>query len=48
MPRRDVVVIGASAGGIEALRSLLGGLGPDFDGAVFVADEGAQLTTFVE
>jgi len=34
MPRRDLVVIGASAGGIEALQCLLSALPPNFDAAV--------------
>jgi two-component system, chemotaxis family, protein-glutamate methylesterase/glutaminase len=33
---RDIVVIGGSAGGLEALRGLLGGLPADLDAAVFV------------
>lgn len=36
MPHRDVVVIGASAGGVEALRELVGGLPAEFGGSVFV------------
>ena len=32
----DIVVIGASAGGVEALRELVGGLPPDFSGSLFV------------
>jgi two-component system chemotaxis response regulator CheB len=33
---RDVVAIGASAGGVEALRALAGGLPPDYPGAVLM------------
>lgn len=36
MANRDIVVIGASAGGIEALQQLLGGLPADLDAAIFV------------
>lgn len=36
MVQRDIVVIGASAGGIAALTTLLSGLPPDFPGAIFV------------
>lgn len=36
MARRDIVVIGASAGGVEALPKLLGRLPENFPAAVFV------------
>ena len=36
MSNRDIVVIGASSGGIEALRTLAGGLRADFAGSIFV------------
>ena len=36
MTHRDIIVIGASAGGIEALRALLGGLPRDLRASVFV------------
>jgi chemotaxis response regulator CheB len=34
---RAAIVIGASAGGVEALRTVVAGLPPDIDAAVFVA-----------
>ena len=36
MPKKDIIVIGASAGGIEALRVLVGGLPEDFPASIFV------------
>ena len=36
MPKPEIVVVGASAGGVEALRLLASGLPADFDPAVFV------------
>lgn len=36
MPRRDIVVIGASAGGVEALQHLVRHLPADFPGSIFV------------
>jgi two-component system chemotaxis response regulator CheB len=35
-PTRDIVVVGASAGGVEALSRLVADLPPDFPGSVFV------------
>ncbi|AOH83211.1 hypothetical protein AWL63_03700 [Sphingomonas panacis] len=37
MPSKDIVVIGASAGGVEALQRLSASLPPDFPAAIFVA-----------
>ncbi|MFX4933466.1 chemotaxis protein CheB, partial [Acinetobacter baumannii] len=36
MSERDIVVIGASAGGIEACRTLLKELKPDFEATIFI------------
>jgi len=36
MPKRDIIVIGASAGGINALIDLLGSLPPQFDSSIFI------------
>ncbi|HEX8499644.1 MAG TPA: chemotaxis protein CheB [Pyrinomonadaceae bacterium] len=36
MPGRDIVVVGTSGGGVEALKTLVGGLPADFPGSVFV------------
>jgi two-component system chemotaxis response regulator CheB len=36
MPTRDIIVIGASVGGVEALRTIAGGLPKDFPASVFV------------
>ena len=36
MPGRDIIVVGTSAGGVEALRALVSGLPKDFPGSVFV------------
>jgi two-component system chemotaxis response regulator CheB len=33
---RDVIAVGASAGGVEALRALVGGLPPDYPGVILV------------
>lgn len=36
MPTKDIIVVGASAGGIEALRTIAGGLPKDLPASVFV------------
>lgn len=36
MPVKDIIVVGASVGGIEALRTIAGGLPQDFPASVFV------------
>src|ERR1044071_4313423 len=36
MPKRDIIVIGASSGGIEALRVLVGDLPKDFAASIFI------------
>ncbi|HEX8558391.1 MAG TPA: chemotaxis protein CheB [Pyrinomonadaceae bacterium] len=36
MPGRDIIVVGTSAGGVEALRALVAGLPKDFPGSVFI------------
>jgi two-component system, chemotaxis family, protein-glutamate methylesterase/glutaminase len=36
MPTRDIIVMGASAGGVEALREVVAGLPADFQGSVFI------------
>jgi two-component system chemotaxis response regulator CheB len=36
MPARSIIVIGASSGGIEALRTLMGDLPSDLEATVFV------------
>ncbi len=37
MPGHDIIVVGASAGGMEALQILVAGLPPDLPAALFVA-----------
>lgn len=36
MEKRNIIVIGASAGGFEAIKRLVAGLPPDLDAAVFI------------
>ncbi len=37
MPAKDIIVIGASAGGVDALQRLCAGFPADFPGAIFIA-----------
>jgi two-component system chemotaxis response regulator CheB len=51
MNTRDIVVIGASAGGLVALQHVLQNLGPDFPGSVFIImhiGPGNRLTRVLE
>jgi two-component system chemotaxis response regulator CheB len=45
VPKRDIIVIGASAGGVEALRALIGGLPADLAAAIFVVQHVAPRST---
>jgi two-component system chemotaxis response regulator CheB len=36
MPKQNIIVIGASAGGVEALQTLVAGFPPDLDASIFV------------
>lgn len=36
MPEKNIIVVGASAGGFEALKTLIGGLPPDLQASVFI------------
>ncbi len=47
MHHRDIVVIGASAGGIEALQQLVRSLRPDFSAAIFVTVHFPENSTSV-
>jgi two-component system, chemotaxis family, protein-glutamate methylesterase/glutaminase len=53
MARRDIIVAGASAGGVEALRTLVGAFPPDLPAAVFVVlhmtpDSPSMIPTILE
>src|SRR5438093_617252 len=41
MPSHDIIVIGASAGGLEALKTVAGGLPADLPAALFVVQHAA-------
>jgi two-component system, chemotaxis family, protein-glutamate methylesterase/glutaminase len=51
MANRDIVVVGASAGGVDALRTLAAGLPPDWPGSLFVvlhmAPEGPSVLSAI-
>jgi two-component system chemotaxis response regulator CheB len=52
-PRRDTVVVGASMGGLAALRTVLAGLPADFAGAIFIVqhvapDASPQLASLLQ
>lgn len=36
MPGHDIIVIGAAAGGVEALKAVVGGLSADLQAALFI------------
>ena len=36
MVKRDIIVVGASAGGLSPLKSFVGSLPPDFKGSIFI------------
>lgn len=53
MARKDIVVVGTSAGGVQALQVLVGGLPQDFDASVFLvlhipASDGGLLTGILQ
>jgi len=39
MPTKDIVVVGTSSGGIEALQTLVAGLPRDFAAAMFIVHQ---------
>ena len=45
MAGRDIIVVGASAGGVEALQALARGLTPKFAGSIFVTVHFPQHST---